>query len=178
MQVESTSSMLASMLLPSRPTLMSLRLSHLLNIVTVLVLVFEINGIARVMAEADSFHSSSHTLSSSSSSHKSSHKSYQKQSVRHRRSSSSSSNTLISLQRQQQQQYPLMTSSQLAKSNFALGLNETCPPCFNCMLTDYKCINTGKCSPANGRCTCPPGFGGDNCGKARKYTAAMQLADK
>ncbi|KAF2837028.1 hypothetical protein M501DRAFT_1006948 [Patellaria atrata CBS 101060] len=38
-----------------------------------------------------------------------------------------------------------------------------CPPCFNCNLEDFKCHQFAKCSRANGRCVCPPGFGGDDC---------------
>jgi len=38
-----------------------------------------------------------------------------------------------------------------------------CPPCFNCNLDDFKCQQFSECSKANGRCTCPPGFGGEDC---------------
>lgn len=38
-----------------------------------------------------------------------------------------------------------------------------CPPCFNCNLEDFKCHQFADCSKANGRCNCPPGFGGEDC---------------
>jgi hypothetical protein len=38
-----------------------------------------------------------------------------------------------------------------------------CPPCFNCNLEDFQCHQFAPCSKANGRCSCPPGFGGDDC---------------
>ncbi|KAM5465593.1 FAD-dependent urate hydroxylase [Microsporum audouinii] len=38
-----------------------------------------------------------------------------------------------------------------------------CPPCFNCQLDAFKCHQFGKCNKFNGKCDCPPGFGGDDC---------------
>ena len=38
-----------------------------------------------------------------------------------------------------------------------------CPPCFNCQLPAFKCHQFGKCNKFNGKCDCPPGFGGDDC---------------
>ena len=38
-----------------------------------------------------------------------------------------------------------------------------CPPCFNCNLEDFACQQFAKCSRANGKCECPPGFGGEDC---------------
>lgn len=38
-----------------------------------------------------------------------------------------------------------------------------CPPCFNCNLDDFKCHQYAQCSKANGKCNCPPGFGGEDC---------------
>lgn len=42
---------------------------------------------------------------------------------------------------------------------------DSCPPCFNCLLPEFPCENFGECQTDNGRCiNCPVGFGGDNCG--------------
>ena len=38
-----------------------------------------------------------------------------------------------------------------------------CPPCFNCLLPAFSCGNAGECSPYDGQCRCPPGFGGQDC---------------
>ncbi|KAF9196484.1 hypothetical protein BGZ50_000104 [Haplosporangium sp. Z 11] len=38
-----------------------------------------------------------------------------------------------------------------------------CPPCFNCLLDAFPCSHFAPCNPYDGRCTCPPGFAGDNC---------------
>ncbi|KAF2021978.1 hypothetical protein BU24DRAFT_362922 [Aaosphaeria arxii CBS 175.79] len=38
-----------------------------------------------------------------------------------------------------------------------------CPPCFNCNLEDFACQQFADCSKANGKCICPPGFGGEDC---------------
>lgn len=38
-----------------------------------------------------------------------------------------------------------------------------CPPCFNCNLEDFQCQQFAECSKANGKCNCPPGFGGEDC---------------
>ena len=40
---------------------------------------------------------------------------------------------------------------------------EDCPPCFNCNLEDFQCLQFAPCSKANGRCNCPAGFGGIDC---------------
>lgn len=40
---------------------------------------------------------------------------------------------------------------------------EDCPPCFNCNLDDFVCMNSGNCTQSSGRCSCAPGFGGDDC---------------
>ncbi|KAG0297046.1 hypothetical protein BGZ98_000722 [Dissophora globulifera] len=42
---------------------------------------------------------------------------------------------------------------------------EDCPPCFNCALDAFPCTHFAPCSSYDGRCTCPPGFAGDNCGE-------------
>ncbi|KAI8096551.1 putative ABC transporter [Halteromyces radiatus] len=38
-----------------------------------------------------------------------------------------------------------------------------CPACFNCMLPGFECLHFANCSEYNGKCNCPPGFGGDDC---------------
>jgi len=40
---------------------------------------------------------------------------------------------------------------------------DDCPPCFNCNLEDFQCKQFANCSKANGRCSCPAGFGGEDC---------------
>ncbi|CAO3632026.1 unnamed protein product [Cunninghamella blakesleeana] len=41
--------------------------------------------------------------------------------------------------------------------------DKECPPCFNCMLPGFECLHFANCSDYNGKCNCPPGFGGDDC---------------
>ena len=38
-----------------------------------------------------------------------------------------------------------------------------CPPCFNCNLENFVCHQFGNCTKATGKCSCPLGFGGDDC---------------
>lgn len=38
-----------------------------------------------------------------------------------------------------------------------------CPPCFNCLLPTFKCLNYANCSSFSGRCDCRSGFSGDDC---------------
>lgn len=40
---------------------------------------------------------------------------------------------------------------------------EECPPCFNCMLPGFECLQFANCTSYDGKCKCPPGFGGDDC---------------
>ncbi|KAL9615604.1 MAG: hypothetical protein Q9204_008738, partial [Flavoplaca sp. TL-2023a] len=40
-----------------------------------------------------------------------------------------------------------------------------CPPCFNCNLEAFQCAQFGTCNKYNGKCTCPAGFGSDDCSK-------------
>ncbi|CAG8499765.1 4595_t:CDS:10 [Paraglomus occultum] len=42
---------------------------------------------------------------------------------------------------------------------------EECPPCFDCHLEAFPCKQFGNCSDYDGRCQCPPGFGGLDCSK-------------
>ncbi|EMC94320.1 hypothetical protein BAUCODRAFT_149488 [Baudoinia panamericana UAMH 10762] len=39
-----------------------------------------------------------------------------------------------------------------------------CPPCFNCNLDDFVCLQYANCTRSSGKCSCPPGFGGEDCG--------------
>ncbi|EGF77988.1 hypothetical protein BATDEDRAFT_13539 [Batrachochytrium dendrobatidis JAM81] len=52
-----------------------------------------------------------------------------------------------------------------AHNVFSLNRNaaDQCPPCFDCHLAIYPCINFGNCSDISGRCDCPIGFGLNNC---------------
>lgn len=53
-----------------------------------------------------------------------------------------------------------------------LGIfNDTneCPPCFNCMLPGFECLHFANCSEYDGKCNCPPGFGGDDCRQPCNY---------
>ncbi|ODQ51181.1 hypothetical protein SAICODRAFT_60202 [Saitoella complicata NRRL Y-17804] len=43
------------------------------------------------------------------------------------------------------------------------GRPDDCPPCFNCLLPAFQCMQYANCSEYDGRCICPPGFGGDDC---------------
>lgn len=38
-----------------------------------------------------------------------------------------------------------------------------CPPCFNCNLADFQCHQFANCTAATGRCSCPAGWGGEDC---------------
>ena len=38
-----------------------------------------------------------------------------------------------------------------------------CPRCFDCHYDEFKCLQFANCSNANGKCVCPPGWGGDDC---------------
>ncbi|KAF7877304.1 hypothetical protein EAF04_000987 [Stromatinia cepivora] len=40
---------------------------------------------------------------------------------------------------------------------------DNCPPCFNCLLPAFTCGQYSDCNQYNGKCSCPPGFGGDDC---------------
>ncbi|KAL8880675.1 MAG: hypothetical protein Q9198_001960 [Flavoplaca austrocitrina] len=40
-----------------------------------------------------------------------------------------------------------------------------CPPCFNCNLEAFQCAQFGTCNKYNGKCSCPAGFGSDDCSK-------------
>jgi ABC-type multidrug transport system ATPase subunit len=38
-----------------------------------------------------------------------------------------------------------------------------CPRCFDCQYEEFACTQFAECSKRNGKCSCPPGFGGDDC---------------
>ncbi|KAK3711683.1 FAD-dependent urate hydroxylase [Vermiconidia calcicola] len=38
-----------------------------------------------------------------------------------------------------------------------------CPPCFNCNLGDFVCHQYANCTKSSGKCSCPSGFGGEDC---------------
>lgn len=38
-----------------------------------------------------------------------------------------------------------------------------CPSCFNCLNPSDTCRQFATCNKFNGKCSCPPGFGGDDC---------------
>jgi ABC-type multidrug transport system ATPase subunit len=40
---------------------------------------------------------------------------------------------------------------------------DDCPPCFNCNLDDFTCLQFANCTKSSGKCSCPPGFGGEDC---------------
>lgn len=44
---------------------------------------------------------------------------------------------------------------------YHLYLSNKCS--FNCLLPAFKCQNYATCDEYNGKCKCPPGFGGDDC---------------
>ncbi|KAK9727972.1 FAD-dependent urate hydroxylase [Basidiobolus ranarum] len=51
------------------------------------------------------------------------------------------------------------------KRNPFQTVEDQCPPCFNCMLPSDTCTQFSDCNEFNGRCSCPEGFGGDDCSK-------------
>lgn len=40
---------------------------------------------------------------------------------------------------------------------------DNCPPCFNCNLEASQCHQFANCTSATGRCSCPEGWGGEDC---------------
>ncbi|KAI9841600.1 MAG: hypothetical protein M1837_000507 [Sclerophora amabilis] len=40
---------------------------------------------------------------------------------------------------------------------------DNCPPCFNCQYDAYQCAHFAECDSSSGKCSCPPGFGKEDC---------------
>ena len=57
--------------------------------------------------------------------------------------------------------------SDLLQTSFSLEDDRPsdCPPCFNCNLEAFACAQFSECNKYNGKCSCPPGFGADDCSK-------------
>ncbi|KAK4507275.1 hypothetical protein PRZ48_001010 [Zasmidium cellare] len=62
-------------------------------------------------------------------------------------------------------QYYTTNDALLSRDPFAIydKRPEDCPPCFNCNLEDFPCLQFGNCTKSSGRCSCPPGYGGEDC---------------
>ncbi|EDO19159.1 hypothetical protein Kpol_1050p16 [Vanderwaltozyma polyspora DSM 70294] len=54
-------------------------------------------------------------------------------------------------------------NNDLLNFNVNKNNNETCPPCFNCMLPIFECKQYSNCNSYTGQCDCIDGFGGDDC---------------
>ncbi|KAL8988792.1 MAG: hypothetical protein Q9177_002186 [Variospora cf. flavescens] len=63
--------------------------------------------------------------------------------------------------------YRNFSGSSLAQSPFSIQDDrpDNCPPCFNCNLEAFQCAQYGSCNKYNGKCSCPAGFGSDDCSK-------------
>lgn len=57
----------------------------------------------------------------------------------------------------------LLPSGAFSPASPLMAAPENCPPCFNCLLPAFPCSHFSTCNQYDGRCSCPPGFGGDNC---------------
>ena len=49
------------------------------------------------------------------------------------------------------------------RSQFTILDECNCPSCFNCRNPSDTCKQFATCDQFNGKCSCPPGFGGDDC---------------
>ena len=61
-----------------------------------------------------------------------------------------------------------LTASSLKQDPFAVLQDRpdgcpACPRCFDCHYDEFVCTQFAECSQFNGKCSCPPGFGGDDC---------------
>ncbi|KAK6462793.1 hypothetical protein DFJ63DRAFT_176107 [Scheffersomyces coipomensis] len=45
----------------------------------------------------------------------------------------------------------------------SLGVKEECPPCFNCNLPNFECVQFSQCNSFTGMCECRDGYGGMDC---------------
>ncbi len=63
--------------------------------------------------------------------------------------------------------YHNYSRSDLLQSSFSLDDDRPpdCPPCFNCNLEAFQCAQFATCNKYNGKCSCPPGFGAEDCSK-------------
>lgn len=64
--------------------------------------------------------------------------------------------------------YRNLTTSTLVQDPFSLldDRPDGCPPCprcFDCHYEEFACTQFAECSQYNGKCSCPSGFGGDDC---------------
>lgn len=74
----------------------------------------------------------------------------------------------------------LLPSGAFSPASPLMAAPENCPPCFNCLLPAFPCSHFSTCNQYDGRCSCPPGFGGDNCsvpGKASLLPARKNNQD-
>ncbi|KAI9682035.1 MAG: hypothetical protein M1817_000089 [Caeruleum heppii] len=57
------------------------------------------------------------------------------------------------------------SSIDLLQSSFQLQDDrpDGCPPCFNCLLPAFECKQFARCDQYNGKCSCPAGFGKEDC---------------
>jgi len=62
-------------------------------------------------------------------------------------------------------QYSAFSSPQVLQSPFSIygDRPDNCPPCFNCNLDNFQCLQFANCTKSTGRCACPSGFGGEDC---------------
>lgn len=64
--------------------------------------------------------------------------------------------------------YRNYSRSDLLQTSFSLADDRPdgcpeCPKCFDCQYPDFTCTQYADCNKNNGKCSCPPGFGGDDC---------------